>query len=64
MAQKKRIKLSKNLIKTASAMNVKKLKMDVNPRNRRLKFMNFIEEIATILKQYVATEHQGFIVSK
>ena len=54
--EKKSARLTKKLIEAADRIKLRKLKIDSNPKNRRLRFMYFIEEFDNVLKMFTATK--------
>ena len=46
--EKKKTKLTKKLIDAADSINLRNLKIDANPKSRRLKFMYFVEDVTNI----------------
>ena len=54
--EKKRAKLTKSLIEAADRIKLKKLRIDSNPKVRRLRFMYFIEEFDNVLKMLTTTK--------
>ena len=57
MKEKLRVRLTKKLIEAADKVDLRKLKIDHNPKNRRIKFMHFIENIINIFALFSAIEH-------
>ena len=55
--ERKRSKLTSRLISAADKIKIKKFRIDPNPRNRRLKFMQFVEEINNVLSMSYKTEY-------
>ena len=57
LAEKKKAQLTKRIIEAADRVKLRKLKLDPDPKNRRLKFMNFVEDVGNILKMFAQTKN-------
>ena len=55
--ERKRTKLTKDLLDAANKTNFMRFRMDSNPRMRRLKYMRLVEEIENIFSMFEATKN-------